>query len=105
MQDITKEQWKEQVAANPDAVILDVRTLEEVEEGIIPGALHHDIHNPQGFMEAINAMDASKSYYVYCRSGGRSGQACQIMNQIGIENTYNLLGGFSNWDGDVAELS
>lgn len=104
MQDLTKEQWKEQLAANPDAVIIDVRTPEEVEEGIIPKALHHDIYDPQAFMDAIQAMDATKHYYVYCRSGGRSGQACQLMNQVGIPHTYNLIGGFSNWDGEVAVL-
>ncbi len=104
MINITKEQWKEQTASNPDAVILDVRTLEEVEEGIIPGALHHDIHDPQGFMEAIHALDNTKDYYVYCRAGSRSEQACLIMNQIGIKNTYNLIGGFSNWDGAVGQL-
>lgn len=104
MLDLSKDQWKEQTAGNPNAVLVDVRTLEEVEEGIIPGALHQDIFDPQGFMEFIDGLDKSKEYYMYCRSGGRSGQACQIMDQAGFEKTFNLVGGFSNWDGEVGNL-
>ncbi|EPR73916.1 Protein containing rhodanese-like domain protein [Winogradskyella psychrotolerans RS-3] len=39
---------------------------------------------------------------MYCKSGNRSGQACAIMNQLDIENAYNLIGGFSEWQGEVA---
>jgi rhodanese-related sulfurtransferase len=53
-------------------------------------------------MEEIQSMDASKHYYVYCRSGARSAQACQLMGQMGMDTTYNLLGGFMEWDGASA---
>ncbi|NNC35688.1 MAG: rhodanese-like domain-containing protein, partial [Croceitalea sp.] len=42
---------------------------------------------------------------VYCRSGNRSGQACAIMKSIGIVNAFNLSGGFTEWEGEVAEPS
>lgn len=102
MKDITRQEWKELTATDDNAVIIDVRTDDEVAEGMIPNALHHDIFQPQELMAALQEMDKSKNYYIYCRSGGRSGQACQIMNQMGFKTTYNLLGGFSEWDGDVA---
>ncbi|MBF4983189.1 rhodanese-like domain-containing protein [Nonlabens mediterrranea] len=102
MKDITKQEWKELTANDENAVIIDVRTADEVAEGMIPNALHHDIFKPQELMAALEKMDKSKNYYIYCRSGGRSGQACQIMNQMGFETTYNLLGGFGEWDGDTA---
>jgi rhodanese-related sulfurtransferase len=38
---------------------------------------------------------------VYCKAGGRSEQACSLMNQMGFENTYNLMGGMMQWEGDV----
>jgi rhodanese-related sulfurtransferase len=47
-------------------------------------------------------MDKTKNYYVYCKAGGRSAQACIIMNQMGFENTFNLEGGFMNWNGEIA---
>ena len=52
-------------------------------------------------MDNLEALDKSKNYYVYCRSGARSAKACEIMNSIGFENAYNLLGGFLEWDGEV----
>ena len=79
------------------AVVLDVRTLDEVEElGIIPEALNIDIFKGQGFIDEIQKLDTSKNYFVYCKAGGRSAQACAIMNQLGFEKTYNLLGGFQS---------
>jgi len=101
MKNLNNEEWKEKTANDSNAVILDVRTDEEVAEGIIENAIQHDIHQPQEFMAALEQMDKSKNYYVYCRAGSRSSQACQIMDQMGFENTYNLTGGFSNWDGSV----
>ena len=33
----------------------------------------------------------------YCRSGNRSGQACQILDMLGFTNTKNLQGGMLAW--------
>lgn len=104
MEDLTQHQWSQQLANDANAVILDVRTQEEVAEGVIPKAMHIDIYKGQGFIDAIESLDKTKNYYVYCKAGARSAQACSIMNQLGFENTYNLLGGFSQWQGDVSEL-
>ena len=103
MSDLSQEEWAEQLANDDNAFILDVRTPEEVDEGFIPGATNIDIYLGQGFLDEIEKLDKSKNYYVYCRSGNRSGQACAIMNSIGINNAYNLEGGFMNWEGEVAE--
>jgi rhodanese-related sulfurtransferase len=100
MADLTQEQWQKQLSEDTNACILDVRTKEEVEEGFIPNTLHIDIYLGQEFINQLEALDKSKNYYVYCRSGGRSAQACAIMNQLGYDNTFNLLGGFTEWQGD-----
>lgn len=99
MADISQSQWQEQLANDANAVIIDVRTKAEVIEGYIPNMIHLDIFNPGPFMDAAKKMDPSKSYYIYCRSGARSGQACAILNSLGFENTYNLVGGFMEWTG------
>ncbi|APY00979.1 rhodanese-related sulfurtransferase [Lacinutrix venerupis] len=101
MSDLSQEQWAKQLKADENAFILDVRTEEEVEDGFIPNAKNLNIFKGQAFIYELEALDKSKNYYVYCRSGGRSGQACAIMNEMGFENAYNLLGGFSEWTGDV----
>lgn len=98
---LEQEDWRDQLNNDSNAVILDVRTEDEFNEGMIPGAINIDIYKGQGFIYSIEELDKSKNYYVYCRSGGRSGQACSIMIQLGFENTYNLLGGIMNWEGEV----
>ena len=103
-EDITQEEWQEQIATDDNAIILDVRTEEELEEeGYIPKMRHIDIRLGQEFLDEVEKLDKSKNYYVYCRSGARSAQACSLMQQMGFDTTYNLIGGFMNWDGDIAE--
>ena len=101
MSDLSQEEWAESLANDDNAFILDVRTSQEVEEGYIPGAVNIDIYLGQEFLEELEKLDKTKNYYVYCRSGNRSGQACAIMNSIGIENAYNLEGGIIDWEGEI----
>ena len=96
---LTQEDWVSQFEADENAVILDVRTEAEVSEGIIANAINIDIHKGQDFVDQIEALDKNKNYYVYCAAGVRSSNACGAMEQLGFENTFNLIGGFSNWDG------
>jgi rhodanese-related sulfurtransferase len=98
---LTQEDWVSQLEADDNAVILDVRTEAEVDEGMIANAINIDIHEGQGFIDKIEALDKSKNYYVYCRSGARSAKACEIMNQLGFDNAYNMLGGMLEWEGEV----
>ena len=98
---LRQEDWVSQLEADTNAVILDVRTEEEWNDGIIPNAINIDIYKGQGFIYAVEELDKSKNYYVYCKAGGRSQQACDIMNQLGFENTYNLVGGILQWTGKV----
>ncbi len=104
MEDLSQEEWVEQLEKDTNALILDVRTDAEVADGIIPNAIHLDIYKGQEFINALEDLDTSKSYYVYCRSGNRSGQACQIMEEMGFEKAYNLEGGMLDWTGDVVDL-
>lgn len=104
MADLSQKDWTKQLEQDNNSVVLDVRTQVEVDEGIIPNALHIDIYNGQGFIDELEKLDKTKTYYVYCKSGGRSGQACAVMNQLGFVNAYNLLGGFMEWQGEVTQL-
>lgn len=94
-----QQDWLAQLENDDNAVILDVRTPEEWEDGIIPGAIMIDIYTGPEFLESIEALDKAKNYYVYCKAGGRSRQACDIMGQMGFANTYNLIGGMMQWQG------
>lgn len=99
--DLTQEDWVSQLAAASDPVILDVRTENEFSEGIIASAVNIDINSGQHFVNALDALDREKEYFVYCRSGMRSAKACEIMNQLGFEKAYSLTGGIIEWEGEV----
>lgn len=88
--------FKEGLDATPDAVLLDVRTPGEVEDGAIPGAVNIDFNAPD-FGEKISALDKTKPYYVYCMGGGRSSKTVDKMKAEGFANVYNLEGGFKAW--------
>jgi rhodanese-related sulfurtransferase len=99
--DLSQKEWTSNHVENKDSIILDVRTPEEYDSGHIISAQLIDIRNPQGFMEGIAQLDKSKTYYVYCRSGARSAQACQLLKQQGITDCFNLLGGILDWSGET----
>lgn len=98
---LTQDQWLSQFEADDNAVILDVRTEDECNQGIIAHSINIDFNKTADFIAAVEQIDKSKNYYVYCRSGIRSAKACDIMNELGIQNTYNLLGGIIEWNGDI----
>ena len=102
MADLTQMEWQKQLQNDSDAVILDVRTYSEIQQGFIPNALNIDIYLGQDFIEQVMKLDKTKSYYVYCKSGGRSGQACAFMNQAGFKKAFNLVGGFMQWQGEIS---
>jgi len=103
MADLTQEDWINKLNEDEHAVILDVRTDNEVAYGKIPHAIQLDFYKGQEFVSELEKLDKNKSYFVYCRSGNRSGQACKIMEHLGIQNAYNLAGGMLQWRGEVEQ--
>ena len=99
-QNINSDSFKTQISGDQDAVIIDVRTHLETLEGIIPKAIHIDIMGGR-FKEEVEELDKNKSYYIYCRSGSRSGTACSFMGSMGFTKLYNLSGGMMFWNGKV----
>lgn len=91
------DDFKEKLAGHSNAVVLDVRTPEEVAAGAIEGAEVINIFDAD-FAERIEKLDKSKAYFIYCRSGRRSENACGIMSQKGFKELYNLEGGYMAWE-------
>jgi len=97
--DLTQIEWAGQLKNDQNAVVLDVRTREEFEEKRLEHSINIDIYTGQAFIYDVDALDKTKNYFVYCKAGGRSAQACSIMNELGFANAYNLAGGIMNWEG------
>lgn len=79
-----------------DALVLDVRTQQEFEQGYIPNAKNVNYRAPD-FETLIKQIDRKGSFYVYCASGSRSSKAVDFMAKEGFEEVYNLKGGIFNW--------
>jgi len=92
--------FEKEIENNPDAVLLDVRTAEEFRSGHLPNALNIDIHSP-AFMAELDKLEKDKYYLVYCRSGARSYNACNIMVNNGFAKMANMMGGIVSWRGNV----
>ncbi len=81
-----------------DAVVLDVRTVEEFSGGHLVGALNVDWRSDD-FLEKIEALTAEgvlgpdQPVYLYCRTGNRSGQAMARLRELGYTGAVNV-GGF-----------
>ncbi len=100
MKELSQDEWQKKAKSDDKAVLLDVRTEEEVDEGYIPNSKNIDIYKGQEFVDEVDKLDRDKHYYIYCRSGKRSSQACTLLDQMGFAETYNLAGGFSEWEGE-----
>ena len=77
-------------------IILDVRTKEECFESKIPGSLNIDYYS-ENFKDNLDSLDKNLNYYIYCRSGNRSGKTVIILRDKGFKNVYNLEGGILAW--------
>lgn len=77
--------------------IIDVREVDEVTAGKIPGA----VNIPLGLVEfRMHELDKSKEYIMVCQSGGRSGRATQFLESQGYK-VINMQGGMLSWEGKV----
>ena len=77
------------------ATFLDVRDLNEVNLGRIPGAVHISRGNLESKVEAVLPRDTP--LVVYCGGGSRSALATDTLRQLGYTNVRSLAGGFRGW--------
>lgn len=86
----------DKMRAQKDAVVLDVRTAQEFNQGHVPGALNLDIGDPQ-FRKKVGELDKSKTYLVHCARGVRSARAAKLMSTMSFANLFDYHGGFDEW--------
>lgn len=88
-QDITIEHAK----TMQDAVILDIRTPQEFNQGHLENAINIDYY-ADDFEDKIAALDPNQTYLVHCKSGGRSAKAMPLFSNL---KAHNMLGGYDAW--------
>ena len=79
-----------------DLIVLDVRTPDEYDEGHIDGSIMLDFYEAD-FADRLAQLDPEVPYLVYCRSGNRSGQTTQLMEDLGFSTVYDVDGGVIAW--------
>lgn len=93
---ITVTELRDRISKGEKINLVDVREPSEHNEYNIGGELI-----PLGRIQAMDVDELevlkNQELILYCRSGNRSGQACQILEMMGFTNTKNLQGGMLAW--------
>lgn len=96
MQTIQANQLRELIRQDNlgEAVIIDVRTANEYRNERIDGTANVPLDEIERHVDNLRQY---KHVYVHCASGGRSSQACQKLNTLGLDNIVNVQGGINAW--------
>ncbi len=98
MKDVSNDTFLALMADKPEALLLDVRTPEEWNDGHLQGASHADYWgDEQAFQAAMDAIPRDRPVLVYCAGGGRSGLTAKELIKAGHHEVYNLENGISGW--------
>ncbi|MCF2664076.1 rhodanese-like domain-containing protein [Oscillibacter valericigenes] len=95
---LTAQEAKQRMEENSEAIVLDVRTQEEFDQGHIPGA----VCLPNEFIAADMPFPFGKDteLLLYCRSGNRSAEAAKKLRDLGFSNVFDF-GGMQDWPYDI----
>jgi rhodanese-related sulfurtransferase len=97
MNTILPSELKARIQQGEKLHIIDVREDEEVAMGMIPGAKHIALGQ---LPERHNEIPRTGEVIMVCRSGNRSGRACEYLEMLGFDNLTNMTGGMLAWDHD-----
>lgn len=88
------EEWQ----ATENAALLDVRSTSEYQQGHIPGSVNIPLDSINRVLKKYPQKDTP--LFVYCLSGGRSGQAVGFLKREEYTNVKNI-GGINSYTGKV----
>ena len=99
LETVSPQEFKNKLAEDPSAYLLDVRTPDEFSAGHLQGAHLLNWLDPQDFKTDAENLDKSKTIYVYCRSGRRSYESGSYLVDHGY-NVVDMEGGIVAWEKD-----
>tara|TARA_Y100001972_G_C7636345_1_gene319511 strand:- start:486 stop:800 length:315 start_codon:yes stop_codon:yes gene_type:complete len=97
MKEITAKELKALQDSKEDFQLIDVREQKEFDFSNIGGELIPLNTIPDN----LDKIAKGKKVVVHCRSGARSANAIQYLEQHGFTDLYNLKGGILAWSDDV----
>lgn len=81
---------------NPKAIVLDIRTPAEFNEGHITGAVNID-YKADSFESDLEKLDRDATYVMHCRSGRRSANSFETFSKLGFKNIVHMDDGILGW--------
>jgi len=81
-------------------LVVDCREQGEWDQVRIEGTIFIPLSKMnENIAEIVNQLAPfkEKKLYIHCRSGKRSMTACELLNDYGFENLYNIEGGILAW--------
>lgn len=93
---LSADEFEKQLKKEKTVLLLDVRTGEEFSERHLENAVNIDFRS-DSFEATIANLDKTQPIYLYCLSGGRSGEAANLLHEKGFETVYDLQGGILAW--------
>lgn len=82
----------------PGILVVDVRTIEEYEEGRLPGSRRIELGRLEAALDGGELPeDPSAPLLVYCRTGRRSAEAAALLAGRGYTRVFDLEGGITEW--------
>lgn len=99
---ITTEQLEQRMnQSNPDQTIfIDVREADEFQSGHIEGMRNMPLST---LNETYSQLPKDKEIVIICRSGNRSMQAAELLQDKGYSKVINVDGGMNDWKGAVVK--
>ena len=104
IREITVDQTRERLIANPDAKLIDVREDNEWQASHAAGATHLG----KGIIERdieTQVPDKSAELILYCGGGYRSALAADMLQKMGYTNVFSMAGGWKSWKDSGAPIS
>lgn len=95
--EISPQELSARLKKGESVKMLDVREPEEWAAGHIKGAKHIPLGQ---VLERLRELDADEELIVICRSGNRSGLACELLEEKGF-NVVNMTGGLMAWEDEL----
>lgn len=98
IEEILPVEVAKKIENDENITIIDVREDEEVKEGMVPTAKHIPLGQ---IPNETDKLPKEQEYVMICRSGRRSMNAAEHMNEKGFSNVKNMQGGMLDWDGEL----
>jgi len=100
MKQMTAAQLRDYLATNEVPTLIDVREAHELVHGMLEGAIHIPMQTVPAKIADFD-QHKSKTVVLICRSGKRSDQVGQYLEQLGFSDVINLVGGMNAWASDI----